>query len=341
MNVTRKDATIVATDDDFPGSFRVVLSAPTLDRDGDTLLPEEWKQPLPDHITFDVDHEMSVRGTIGSGQPYINDKGQVPDAPQGALIVDGTFSSLQQAQDARTLVKEGHIRTTSVAFMTERSKSKDGVTSVTRELLNGAFVAIPSNREALVLSSKGLKAGARHNATDLNIIQQIHDLSKKLLEDSTIPEADLTKAARKATVKAVQGSLEETQERASDALTDAYGTGAYVWLVATLPDSLVFQISQPDSSDSETYQQSYTDDGSVITLTGERVAVDLTQIVKPDPDEEAADSGASDTPASGAAKAAPVAGVKAAPVEDADSHAVTDEELKAKALQILAAPFIQ
>jgi hypothetical protein len=67
MNVTRKDATITNTDEEFPGSFEVVLSAPTKDRDGDTLLPEEWKQPLPDHITFDSDHGMSVATTVGSG----------------------------------------------------------------------------------------------------------------------------------------------------------------------------------------------------------------------------------------------------------------------------------
>ena len=48
MNITRKDATITNTDDAFPGEFEVVLSAPTKDRDGETLLPDEWKQPLPE-----------------------------------------------------------------------------------------------------------------------------------------------------------------------------------------------------------------------------------------------------------------------------------------------------
>src|SRR4051794_27687598 len=112
MNIIRKDATITPTggDDDFPGTFEVVLSAPTLDRDGDTLMPEDWKRPLPDHITFDSDHGMSVATTVGSGVPTLNDAGE--------LVVSGTFSSLPRAQEVRTLVKEGHIRTTSVAFMT-------------------------------------------------------------------------------------------------------------------------------------------------------------------------------------------------------------------------------
>lgn len=169
MNVIRKDATITNTDEDFPGSFEVVLSTPAKDRDGDELAAEDWKTPLPDHITFDTDHGMSVASTVGSGVPSIED---------GTLIVRGTYSSLPRAQEVRTLVKEGHIRTTSVAFMSEKQgKDAAGKSRTVRELLNGAFVAIPSNREALVLASKALdvKAGARHSTADMAHIQAIHD----------------------------------------------------------------------------------------------------------------------------------------------------------------------
>lgn len=177
MNVQHKDASIQNTDDEFPGSFEVILSAPTKDRDGETLSPDEWKQPLPEHITFDADHGMSVASTVGSGVPRI-------DPLTGNLIVAGTYSSLPRAQEVRTLVKEGHIRTTSVAFMTEPAVMKDGRPGPkVRELLNGAFVAIPSNREAVVLSSKSIptprdvfgKAGARNSASDATLIQQAHD----------------------------------------------------------------------------------------------------------------------------------------------------------------------
>jgi phage head maturation protease len=61
---------------------------------------------------------MSVATTVGSGVPTLNDAGE--------LVVAGTFSSLPRAQEVRTLVKEGHIRTTSVAFMTEERSQKDG-----------------------------------------------------------------------------------------------------------------------------------------------------------------------------------------------------------------------
>lgn len=151
MNVVRKTATITPTgsETDFPGTFEVVLSAPTQDRDGDTLLPEEWKTPLPEHITFDIDHGMSVATTVGSGSPAI-------DAKTGNLVVRGTYSSLDRAQEVRTLVNEGHIRTTSVAFMNLPATVKNGKKISQRELLNGAFVAVPSNREAVIMNSKGV-----------------------------------------------------------------------------------------------------------------------------------------------------------------------------------------
>lgn len=172
-NVILKDATIQNTSNEGPGTFRVILSAPTKDRDGDTLTPDTWKTPLPDHITFDQDHGMSVEKTVGSGKPHI-------DQDTGNLIVEGTYSSLPRAQEVRTLVNEGHIRTTSVAFMTEKVPQKDGSTKRVRELLNGAFVAIPSNREAVVLASKGLKSGARNSASDMGQIQNIHDAAQGL-----------------------------------------------------------------------------------------------------------------------------------------------------------------
>lgn len=169
MNVTRKDATITNTDEDYPGSFEVILSTSAKDRDGDELDAKDWEQPLPDHITFDMDHGMSVEKTVGSGVPTIED---------GKLIVRGTYSSLPRAQEVRTLVKEGHIRTTSVAFITKTvTKGSGGEKVKVRELLNGAFVAIPSNREAVVLSAKSVeaKAGARNSQSDQAHIQAAHD----------------------------------------------------------------------------------------------------------------------------------------------------------------------
>jgi len=190
MEIVHKEATVNAagSDDDFPGSFEVILSSPTLDRDGDTLLPEDWKTPLPERINFDSDHGMSVATTVGSGVPSI-------DPMTGNLLVRGTFSSLPRAQEVRTLVKEGHVDRTSVTFMSEPSTTKDGKTRRVRELLSGAFVALPANREAVVLAAKSFaaglaeaqealglsapiviaKAGARNAKSDMAHIQAIHD----------------------------------------------------------------------------------------------------------------------------------------------------------------------
>lgn len=405
MNVIRKDATITNTDDGFPGAFEVILSAPTKDRDGDTLLPDEWKTPLPEHITFDSDHGMSVATTVGSGVPRI-------DAKTGNLVVSGRYSSLPRAQEVRTLVNEGHIRTTSVAFMSEKTQ-KDGVTVTRRELLNGAFVAVPSNREALVLSSKGVKAGARNSANDAQLIQQIHDLSIELGATETVaaaaagkgfqasvkggvlpkvgdrvvidparqhepgqssgtvaeigttaygviidqmPEAGVHRwyTADEFTVvpasgmssmmpakslsgrvnsKTIAGSLEAVQDRAHDAVQDAY-PGYEVTLIATIPDgrgggSLVYQVEDPTSNGSQEFQQPYTDDGTVITLTGDPVPVEVMEIVTPDPEEasEAAGTGVAPAPATGAQ--APVAGARSAPVNNA--HTL---ELQARAARM-------
>lgn len=292
MNVVRKDATITntGTDEDFPGSFEVILSTPAEDRDGEELLTEDWELPLPDHVTFDQDHEMSVAGTVGSGTPAINDKGQ--------LVVAGTYSSLQRAQDVRTLVKEGHIRTTSVAFLTKTvpvaGEKAGGKTRKVRELLNGAFVAVPSNREALVTASKGAKAGARNSKSDAEHIQAIHDHAIALGASAAGP-ADDTGAAegtvggkalrRMVAAKAVAGSYEQRQQAISDALDAAYpdppdGGYVYAYPLATFEDSVVYRVSG-DTEARGQWQASYTygDDGKV-TL-GDPVAVNMVEQVVP------------------------------------------------------------
>jgi hypothetical protein len=314
MDVIKKDATIVATgsETDMPGTFQVILSAPTKDRDGDTLLPDDWKLPLPDHITFDMDHGMSVASTVGSGTPSI-------DPATGNLIVDGTFSSLPRAQEVRSLVNEGHIRTTSVAFMSEK-QVKDGVSVTKRELLNGAFVAIPSNREALVLSSKALKSGARNNASDAGHIQAIHDHALALGADpkgapaappkkslnvkdaDSDPDADPT-----AMIAGIDAALDEAQDVFSS------------YDLTTLPDDIQQAIA-------------------LVQAAGATVDELMDVVGIPDPDEDATDSAAGTVTAAAADAAAAV--TKTAAVEDADSNAVTAKEIEEAALRIQAMQFI-
>jgi hypothetical protein len=156
------------------GVFEAILSAPTLDRDGEMIDGKAF-EPLPDHISIDVDHGMTVATTVGSGVPFYD--GDV-------LKIKGSYSSIPRAQELRTLVREGHIRKMSVTFMGAERDQKDGVPHVTKaELLNAAFVPIPSNREAAVLVAKAFvpsedeKAGARNSTKDAENLQSIHDLA--------------------------------------------------------------------------------------------------------------------------------------------------------------------
>jgi len=230
-DVERKslDATIedIGDSPDKPfGGFTAIASTPSLDRDGDRLASDEWITPLPDHITIDSDHGMSVGTTIGSARPYFNEDGQ--------LMIDASFSSIERAQEVRTLIREGHVRTVSVAFLTDRSK-KDGTPR--RELLNVGVVAIPSNRDAVILDAKGgtdsvsdaavkflqsveaaAKAGTSAGSGDGALVQAIHDAASHLgascivVESVVEDQGDVSgeaeganKSADDASVKALEG----------------------------------------------------------------------------------------------------------------------------------------
>jgi|GEM_PF-4618458 len=180
-------------DEDGPGGFVAILSTGALDRDGEMVDANAF-DPLPSHITIDVDHGLSVNTTIGSAVPTYED---------GRLIVRGAYSSIPRAQEVRTLVREGHIRTMSAAFMNAAVEDVDGVPHIrSAELLNGAFVAIPSNREALVLAAKSARA---------------HDENPPDVDPDTSVELEAAKAAEGSSVVRQIGPEMETRELVLDA----------------------------------------------------------------------------------------------------------------------------
>lgn len=159
-----------AADDDSPtGRFEAILSAPTLDRDGEVIDTAAFA-PLPGSIPVHAFHDFT--DPIGRGVPTYED---------GVLMLRGVFASTPRAQEIRTLVTEGVIASMSVGFMAaQREKGEDGLDHVTKgEILEGSFVSIPSNREAAVLAAKAYeeKVGARNSLDDSSRLQQIHDLS--------------------------------------------------------------------------------------------------------------------------------------------------------------------
>lgn len=243
---------VKALDSDDPnGSFEVVLSAPTLDRDGEVIDAKAF-DPLPDHITFDIDHGMTVTTTVGSGRPtYEGDM----------LVVRGTYASTPLAQEVRTLVTEGHIRSTSVAFMDAKREVKDGVPHITKaELLNGAFVCIPSNRQAAVMSSKSATAAER---------------------------------------RALDGSFEARRDQLRMALAEQHPEAWFVNVLGTFDDHVVYELEGPETATLRAVYE-ITGEGLSIG-TPEPVEVTETVTPKKstdaDPDDKAAAPAAADRPA--------------------------------------------
>lgn len=221
-------------DGDPNGSFEVILSAPTLDRDGEVIDAGAF-EPLPKHITFDIDHGLSTATTVGSGEPRYED---------GVLKVSGTFSSIPRAQEVRTLVAEGHIRTTSVAFMSAKWTKVDGVPHVTSaELLNGAFVPVASNREAVVLSAKSRR-------------------------DHGVPG-----------LKAVDGSYEQRRDMLAEAVRNNNPTAWWVYVVATFDDAVVYELEADGSTDR--FRAPYTVDAAGTVTLGDPELVQILEVVEP------------------------------------------------------------
>jgi len=316
-----------ATTDDPNGAFEAVLSAPTLDRDGEVIDAGAF-DPLPSRITIDMDHGLSMATTVGSGTPYYD--GDV-------LKISGTFASIPRAQEARALVAEGHISTMSVAFMgAQKTKAKDGPSHVTKaELLNAAFVAVPSNRDALVLSAKAMndKAGARNSKADAQMIQAVHDHAAALGADCSGAKSIGRRVDTKTTVA---GSYEDRQEDIQEALVEA-NTGAiraaypnadpgeYGWLihiVATFDDRVVYQIGWDDD---DAWQVTYTWDGEEVTLAGNPEHVTVDQVVTVSPDDETTRSVKPED-----------AAAKAAAISPAEAEAEAEFHIWARAISLVA-----
>ncbi|MGZ4663596.1 MAG: hypothetical protein ACXV5Q_00720 [Frankiaceae bacterium] len=327
MDLVTKDFPVTAGEptEQYPhGSFEVILSAPTLDRDGEVVDSKAF-EPLPPHITFDTDHSMTCDSVVGSGVPSY--------AEDGTLRVKGGYCSDERSQIIRQKVAEGHIRTTSVTFMAAtRTKDAKGVDHVTQaELLNGTFTPVPSNRESVVLSAKSIvaKEGRRNSKTDAEQIQMAHDAMTALgasCAAKSVGSAVGGKGVTPDALKSIVGSLEAARDRAADALEDAYGVDGsrWVYLRGVLPATLVFDVYDTSAGECTTYQQSYTDDGSVTTLTGTATEVDVMEVVVPDADafRETDDFLKSTAPATVEATGTPAAAIAAkAADEDAEIRA--------------------
>ena len=149
MKSLKAKLTEVKNADGDCGGFIAIASTDVRDRDDEILDKGWWKADgnvLPDRVTVDVDHGISVQSTVGSGRPFETDEGD--------LAIEVEFSSIERAQDVRTLVQEGHIDSVSVFFMNaKRYVDDDDVLHVrSAELGNVGIVAVPANQEAKILA---------------------------------------------------------------------------------------------------------------------------------------------------------------------------------------------
>ena len=190
------------------GGFTAVLSTPSLDRDGDRLGADEWITPLPERLPLDIDHGMSVADTIGSFRPYFDGD---------RLMMDATFASTPKAQEVRALVKEGHINTVSIAFLSD--KSRKDASQPFREVLNAGVVACPSNRDAVILASKAAKADGSESVADAAV--KFLETVRAGVKGVSGGDAALVSAIHDASVhlgaKCVQVVQEDSDEDASGA----------------------------------------------------------------------------------------------------------------------------
>jgi len=222
------------------GTWKAVASAPSVDRDNEVVDAFAF-EPLPATVPVHAEHFGEI---IGSGRPYYEGE---------TLYIDGTFASTPKAQVIRSLVREGHLRTMSVAFMTLQKRKGNPTHIEKAELLAVDWASIPSNRDALVLAAKALK-------TD------------------------------EATLKAIAGSFEARQEDILDALVDANTDairaaypdaqpGEYRWhlhIVATFDDRVVYRIGFDDD---DALQVTYTADADAVTITGTPEPVGIDQVL--------------------------------------------------------------
>jgi hypothetical protein len=172
MDITTKAVSATITDtssgpDEFPGTFLVELSNESLDRDGDTLKADEWEQPFPDRITFVNDHTHKMASVVGSA---------VPELVDGKVICKGDWAATTNGQETRKVIP--HVPYTSVAYREKRTQ-KGGVT---RELINGSFVVVPSNPKAKVLASKAFAELADETLVSELSIKQFGEMLKDSLD---------------------------------------------------------------------------------------------------------------------------------------------------------------
>jgi len=131
------------------GTFRVIISTPATDRQGDSVDQNLWdlgnylSNPVVlwghDYFSLPIGIATSIEKQMVAGQPV--------------LVAEGKFAPAEAnpfAQQVRALYDAGIVRATSVGFI-PASARMDGQSEKGNELLEFSFVPVPANPQALSL----------------------------------------------------------------------------------------------------------------------------------------------------------------------------------------------
>lgn len=242
--------TLKAVSDDGTGEFEAILSTSTEDRDREVVAAKAF-EPLPPSVPIYYQHDWQQKALpIGRGEPFYDG--------DGSLRIKGYYGSDDRSQAVRKAVGEGLVDSMSAGYLPlEKQRVKGVQTVVKADLFEGSMTAIPVNKTALVTASKALDAPIRPAA------------------------------------KAIIGSVEALQDRVRDALNDSLPRFCCLRGVVPSADggTVYFDAwpGDPYDGDLQSFSQTYTDDGRVVTLTGEPTAVDILETVQADPDTKSTD----------------------------------------------------
>lgn len=193
-------------------TIKAVVTAPTLDRDGDIIDTASLHVPLQDgswkyaseligdeaiDLPFLIDHDFSVENVIGSVRSaYINTMGELE-------VVFG-MSNRSKAQEMFTLLDEGHLNNAFSITVSYDSKNIDNGVLYEGELIEISLVFKGSNRNARLLEvSKAILKGENmeqsKKSPELKAkYKQLEELTKEIEAVEHQAEAEVQKAEIKA-----------------------------------------------------------------------------------------------------------------------------------------------
>lgn len=131
------------------GTFKVVATTSTIDRDGESILVEGWDfaNYLKNPIILACHNYWDMKAIIGA-TTNIKIEGQ-------SVVVEGVFADTEEGQYARKLYDDGMLNTVSVGFII-KERMANVITKA--ELLEISFVPVPANPEAERVE-RSIKAG--------------------------------------------------------------------------------------------------------------------------------------------------------------------------------------